>query len=233
MQGWGRIRGRAPTACAQQDAEFPATRQPCSPGQGLSLVSISGETYSASGIARGSAHTGIAQVSAHTGVTQGSAHAGFTCSSAHASVARGSAHMGISPGLSTIGAQHTWILLGAQHAQSSAHAGITQGNSRWLCRAAGLRASPRPPLFALRGGVGLQAVPGVWPCVHRFVWLSSPTFGCLQSPMGEDTLPDLLSPELLLCFNSCLRRGHGPLLATQPCPSLSRATRHQPAEQND
>lgn len=47
--------------------------------------------------------------------------------------------------------------------------------------------------------VGLQAAPGVWPWVYGFVWLSSPTPGCFQSPVREDALPDLLPPS---CFSA-------------------------------
>lgn len=134
-------------------------------------------------------------------------------------------------GLSTLRVRHTRASL-----KGSAPTGIAQGNSRRLCLAAGLSTSPSPPFFALRSGAGLQAEPGGWPWVHRFVWLSSPTLGCLQSPAiclpGEDTLPDLLSAELFFCFNSCLGRGRGSLLAAQACPAPSAATRHRPAEQN-
>lgn len=151
-------------ACAQQDAKFPAPALPWHPGQQLSLVAIPGDTFPASGITQSSAHEGIAR--AH--------HAGVSHRAQGTGVPWGPAHRGV-----------TW---------GSAQPGITQGTSHWPCCAAGLRASPWGPLFALRGGVDLQAVPSVWPCVHGFVWFSSPTPGCLQTPMAEETLPDLLTP---------------------------------------
>lgn len=117
----------------------------------------------------------------------------------HTEVSLGAQHPQVS-----LRAEHTWALLDPRHTRASLRA-ILAGCTVLL----GSRPAVDSPLFAIRGGVGLQAAPGVWPWVHRFVWLSSPTPGCLQSLVGEDALPDLLPPALFFCFNSCLGRGHG------------------------
>lgn len=106
----------------------------------------------------------------------------------------------------SLGAQQIGVSVGAQHTQASLGA-VPTG-----C-AVLLGSGPAPgSLFALRGGVDLQAVPSLWPCEHGFVWFSSPTPGCLQSPMGEDTLPDLLTP-----WSFCSALTLSWLEATVPC----------------
>lgn len=75
-------------ACAQQDAKFPASALPWHPGQQLSLVTIPGETFLASGLA----HAGMSHRVQDTGVTGGSANRGVSRGSAHPGITRGSSH---------------------------------------------------------------------------------------------------------------------------------------------